>query len=32
MGIFGKKNEGGWMDVIRCDQEEYLIWKWSPSG
>jgi len=20
------------MDVIRCDQEEYLIWKWRPSG
>jgi membrane protease subunit (stomatin/prohibitin family) len=32
MGLFGKKNEGGMMDVIRCDQEEYLIWKWRPSG
>lgn len=20
------------MDVIRCDQSDYLIWKWSPSG
>ena len=20
------------MDVIRCDQEEYLVWKWRPSG
>jgi membrane protease subunit (stomatin/prohibitin family) len=32
MGLFGKKTEGGMMDVIRCDQEEYLIWKWRPSG
>ena len=20
------------MDVIRCDQEQYLVWKWRPSG
>ncbi|WP_295994909.1 SPFH domain-containing protein [Rugamonas sp.] len=20
------------MDVIRCDEENYLIWKWRPSG
>ena len=20
------------MDVIRCDESEYLIWKWTPSG
>jgi membrane protease subunit (stomatin/prohibitin family) len=20
------------MDVIRCDENEYLIWKWRPSG
>lgn len=20
------------MDVIRCDEPEYLIWKWSPNG
>lgn len=32
MGLFGKKEEGGFMDVIRCDESEYLIWKWSPSG
>lgn len=32
MGLFGNKKEGGIMDVIRCDQTEYLIWKWSPSG
>ncbi|WP_159701602.1 SPFH domain-containing protein, partial [Massilia sp. 9I] len=32
MGLFGKKTEGGMMDVIRCDQEDYLVWKWRPSG
>lgn len=29
---FGKKSEGGLMDVIRCDEPEYLVWKWRPSG
>ena len=32
MGLFSSKKEGGLMDVIRCDQEEYLVWKWRPSG
>jgi membrane protease subunit (stomatin/prohibitin family) len=32
MALFGKKNEGGLMDVIRCDEESYLIWKWRPKG
>lgn len=32
MGLFGKKTEGGMMDVIRCDEQEYLVWKWRPSG
>lgn len=32
MGIFGTKQEGGLMDVIRCDEQEYLVWKWRPSG
>lgn len=32
MGLFGSKSEGGLMDVIRCDEPEYLIWKWRPSG
>jgi hypothetical protein len=33
MGLFSKRNEeGGLMDVIRCDEKEYLIWKWKPSG
>ena len=32
MGIFGKTSEGGFMDVIRCDEKEFLIWEWRPSG
>ena len=32
MGFFGKKSEGGMLDVIRCDEEQYLVWKWRPSG
>lgn len=32
MGLFTKKNEGGLMDAIRCDQEDYLLWKWRPQG
>ena len=32
MGLFGGNSEGGLMDVIRCDQQEYLVWKWRPSG
>ncbi|NDW11463.1 DUF4339 domain-containing protein [Bacteroides sp. 214] len=32
MALFGKKSEGGLMDVIRCDEQEYLVWKWRPSG
>ena len=32
MGFFGKKTEGGMLDVIRCDEEQYLVWKWRPSG
>ena len=32
MGIFNKKHEGGLMDVIRCDEPTYLIWKWRPKG
>ncbi|MBQ4478489.1 MAG: SPFH domain-containing protein [Bacteroidales bacterium] len=31
MGLFNKK-EGGLMDVIRCDEENYLVWKWRPAG
>lgn len=33
MGIFAKQNKtGGFADVIKCDQPDYLIWKWHPSG
>ena len=32
MSLFGSKKEGSVMDVIRCDQQQYLIWKWSPTG
>ena len=31
MGLFSRK-EGGIMDVIRCDEQEYLVWKWRPAG
>ena len=30
MSIF-KSKEGGIFDAIRCDEKEYLIWKWRPS-
>ncbi|MDR1893144.1 MAG: SPFH domain-containing protein [Spirochaetales bacterium] len=34
MALFGgkEKHEGGLMDAIRCDEAEYLIWKWRPKG
>ena len=33
MGLFDRnKHNGGFMDVIRCDEPSYLIWKWHPSG
>lgn len=32
MGLFGNKSNGGLLNVIRCDEQEYLIWKWRPSG
>lgn len=31
MGFFNKNNNG-LMDVIRCDEPSYLIWKWHPKG
>ena len=31
MGIIGRR-DGGVADVIRCDEREYLIWKWRPKG
>lgn len=33
MSFFARQNKiGGFADVIRCDQPDYLIWKWHPSG
>lgn len=33
MGLFDRnKRIGGFMDEIRCDEPNYLIWKWHPSG
>lgn len=35
MGIFGfgsKGKSGGVLNVIRCDEPEYLVWKWRPEG
>lgn len=35
MGLFGigkKGKSGGTMNVIRCDEKEYLVWKWRPEG
>jgi len=32
MGLFKNKEGAGFMDVIRCDEKEYLVWKWRPSG
>lgn len=33
MGIFNRNNKsGGFMDEIRSDEPNYLIWKWHPTG
>ena len=32
MGVFGKGKSGGAMNVIRCDEVNYLVWKWTPLG
>ena len=32
MGWFSKGKSGGVMNVIRCDEPEYLVWKWRPAG
>jgi membrane protease subunit (stomatin/prohibitin family) len=33
MGLFNRNNRnGGIMDMIRCDEPSYLIWKWHPAG
>ncbi len=30
--FFRDKGISGPFDAIRCDQRDYLIWKWQPSG
>lgn len=32
MGLLGFGKSGGTMNVIRCDEQEYLVWKWRPLG
>lgn len=32
MELFNRKKDGGFRDVIRCDEHSYLIWKWHPGG
>lgn len=31
MSLFGKNRAVGLMDVIRCDEPSYIIWKWKPT-
>ena len=35
MGFFDKtvkEKTGGFSDVIRCDEQDYLVWRWHPSA
>ena len=32
MELFGSKAEVGLMDIIPCDEQEFLICKWRPEG
>ena len=32
MWLFSKSKEGGIMDSIRCDEKDFLIWKWRPDA
>jgi membrane protease subunit (stomatin/prohibitin family) len=32
LGFGGRGKSGGLMNVIRCDEPEYLVWKWRPLG
>lgn len=32
MGLFGRGKSGGMINVIRCDEDDYLVWKWRPAG
>ncbi len=31
-GLGSKGKSGGMLNVIRCDEKEYLVWKWRPEG
>ena len=32
IGEVRSSKEGGIMDMIRCDQKDFLIWKWRPDA
>lgn len=32
MSKFTRRKTGGLSDVIRCDERDYVIWKWHPTG
>lgn len=32
MGFFSRGKSGGMMNVIRCDEQDYMVWKWRPAG
>lgn len=32
MGLFSRGKSGGLMNIIRCDEPDYLVWKWRPEG
>lgn len=32
MGLFSHGKSGGLINVIRCDEKDYLVWKWRPIG
>ncbi len=32
MGVIDKIKEDGFMNVIRCDEPSYLVWKWRHEG
>ena len=32
MALFSNNPNGGFMDAIRCDEQDYLVWKWHPTG
>ena len=32
MGFFSRGKSGGMINVIRCDEQDYMVWKWRPLG